>query len=253
MRVIAIANQKGGVGKTTTAINLSYCLALANQKVLLIDIDPQGNATSGLGVSSDQQLGVYQVLLEGFIKPESIKKATIHPNLSVMPGSPLVVGMEQRLGTGIQGRQRLKTSLAAINNKYDFILIDCPPSFGNLSINALCAAESVIIPIQCEYFSMEGLSQMIKIINNIRAELNPSLFVEGILLTMFDKKLEYNQEVLEEVRKHFGGKVYKVAIPRDVAISEASGFAKPVLEYDIFSVGTSGYVHLTREILGYRV
>jgi len=168
-----------------------------------------------------------------------------------MPSSPLVASLENRLGGSPPGKLRLKNSIAGLIHTYDFILIDCPPSFGSLPLNALNAAESVIIPIQCEYFSMEGLSQMVKIINTVRAESNPVLFVEGILLTMFDRKLEYNREVMEEIRKHFGNKVYKTVVPRDVVISEASSFAKPVLDYDVVAVGTSAYVDLTREILGY--
>jgi chromosome partitioning protein len=251
MKSITIANQKGSVGKTTTAINLGYCLALANKNILLIDLDPQANATSGLGLTSDQFYGTYQVLLEGIIKPESIKQTSFHPKLSVIPSSPIVASLEHRLDRGPLGKQRLKTILLSLENNYDFVLIDCPPSFGNIPINALNAANSVIIPIQCEYFAMEGLSQIIRIINSVKSDSNPSLFIAGILLTMYDNSLQYNKEVVTEIRKHFTGKVFKTIIPRDVTISEASSFAKPSLEYDVTSIGTSGYVELAREILGY--
>ena len=251
MKSIAIANQKGGVGKTTTAINLGYCLALANKNTLVIDLDPQANATSGLGVTSDKFYGTYQILLEGIIKPESIKQTSFHTKLSVIPGSSIVASLEYRLDKEHLGKQRLKNILLSLENTYDFILIDCPPSFGNIAVNALNAANSVIIPIQCEYFAMEGLSQTIRIINMVKLESNPALVVAGILLTMYDNSLQYNREVVIEIRKHFANKVFKTIIHRDVTISEASSFAKPVFEYDVTSIGTSGYVELAREILGY--
>lgn len=251
MKSIAIANQKGGVGKTTTAINLGYCLALANKNTLVIDLDPQANATSGLGVTPDKFYGSYQILLEGIIKPESIKQTSFHNKLSVIPSSPIVASLEYKFDKGAIVKERLKNILLSLKTTYDFVLIDCPPSFGNIAINALNAADSVIIPIQCEYFAMEGLSQTIRIINTVKSESNPSLFIAGILLTMYDNSLQYNREVAIEIRKHFTGKVFKTIIPRDVIISEASSFAKPVLEYDVTSIGTSSYVELAREILGF--
>jgi len=252
MKIIAIANQKGGVGKTTTAINLGYCLTLADKSVLLIDLDPQSNATSGLGLDLEQFYGTYQVLLEGIVNPVSIKRASFHPKLSIMPGSTQLASLENRLSSGALGNQRLKNALAGFQNTYDFILIDCPPSFGALPVNALNAANSVIIPIQCEYFAMEGLSQIVRIINKVKADANPSLFIDGIILTMYDNSLQYNKEVAQEIRNHFGDRIYKTFIPRDVAISEASSFGKPALEYDITSLGTISYVELTREVLGYK-
>ncbi|MFH1231167.1 MAG: AAA family ATPase, partial [Planctomycetota bacterium] len=189
MKTIAIANQKGGVGKTTTAINLGYCLALANKNTIVIDLDPQANATSGLGITSDKFYGTYQIILEGIIKPESIKQTSFHNKLSVIPSSPIVASLEYRLDKGPLGKQRLKNILLSLENTYDFVLIDCPPSFGNISVNALNAANSVIIPIQCEYFAMEGLSQTIRTINTVKSESNPSLFIAGILLTMYDNSL----------------------------------------------------------------
>jgi chromosome partitioning protein len=251
MKSIAIANQKGGVGKTTTAINLGYCLALANKKTLVVDLDPQANATSGLGITSDKFHGTYQILLEGTIDPNSIKKTSFNDNLSVVPSASILASLEYKLDKGPLGKQKLKNILLTLNNTYDFALIDCPPSFGNISNNALNAANSVIIPIQCEYFAMEGLSQTIKTINTIKSESNPTLFLAGILLTMYNKALQYNREVAIEIRRHFSNKVFKTIIQRDVTISEASSFAKPVFEYDITSLGTSSYVEFTREFLGY--
>jgi chromosome partitioning protein len=252
MKTIAIANQKGGVGKTTTAVNLGYCLALADKNVLLVDLDPQANATSGLGLNPEQFYGTYQALLEGLVNSQSIKQTSFHPKLSVMPGSVQVASLEQRLTSGPLAHQKLRNVLQGVEKTYDFALIDCPPAFGGLPVNALNAASSVIIPIQCEYFAMEGLSQIVRIINKVKAETNPQLSIDGIVLTMYDMSLQYNKEVAEEIKKHFGDKVYKTFIPRDVAISEASSFGKPVLEYDVTSIGTNSYVELTREVLGYK-
>lgn len=249
MKSVAIANQKGGVGKTTTAINLAYCLALAGKNTLLVDLDPQANATSGLNIAINKFFGTYQALLDGIVKPESIKKTEYHPKLSVMPSSPMVASLEHRLLTGVMGTQRLKTSLLSLGRVYDFVIMDCPPSFGRIPINAMNAADSVLIPIQCEYFAMEGLSQIVRIIENVQKDSNQALFIEGVALTMYDNVLQYNREVFEEIKKHFPDKIYRILIPRDVMISESSGFGKPVLEYDITSIGTMSYVELAREVL----
>ena len=249
-KVIAICNQKGGVGKTTTAINLATCLALSGIKILLIDIDPQGNATSGLGIDKHTiKTSVYDLLVDES-DPKSVILKTGIDNLSIIPSNLNLTGAEVEL-VGIMGREyRLKKALAAISQDYDFILIDCPPSLGLLTINALSSAYSVLIPIQCEYYALEGLSQLSNTINLVRENLNPSLLIEGVLLTMADFRTKLTNEVINEVRNFFKEKVYNTVIPRNIRLTEAPGFGKPIALYDKNSIGAQKYQDFTNEFLG---
>ena len=249
-KTIAFCNQKGGVGKTTTAINLASYIALSGKKVLLVDIDPQGNATSGLGINKhDIQHSVYHLLIDD-ADPKTIIMNTQVPNLSLFPSNLNLTGAEVEL-VGTLGREhRLKKALAGLANDFDFILIDCPPSLGLLTINALSAANSVLIPIQCEYYALEGLSQLVNTINLVRENINPDLSVEGVLLTMADYRTNLTNEVINEVKKFFGGKVYSTVIPRNIRLAEAPGFCKPIAMYDKNSIAAKKYEDFANELLG---
>ena len=249
-KVIAICNQKGGVGKTTTAINLSTFLAIAGKKVLLIDIDPQGNATSGLGIDkATLAASIYNVILDQ-LSPNNATVQTQIQNLWLIPSNISLTGAEIEL-VGIMGREyKLKKALAEIRDAYDFILIDCPPSLGLLTINALSAANSALIPIQCEYYALEGLGQLINTINLVKDNLNPELAIEGVLLTMADYRTNLTSEAIEEVKRFFKEKVFKTIIPRSIKLSEAPGFGKPIHLYDKNSIGARTYLSLANEILG---
>ena len=248
-RIIAIANQKGGVGKTTTAINLSSCLAIAEKKVLLIDIDPQSNATSGLGMGlKEDDQSIYELLLEN-IKTGEVITETHVPFLDIIPSNIRLVGSEVELINTENRENILKSKLGNIRDYYEYIFIDCPPSLGLLTINALTAADTVLIPIQCEYYALEGLSQLLNTIHLVQKNLNKELAIEGVLLTMFDNRLNLSQQVAEEVREYFKDKVYETIIKRNVRLGEAPSFGKPIIMYDAVSVGSQNYISLAEEII----
>jgi chromosome partitioning protein len=248
-RVISIASQKGGVGKTTTAINLGACLAQESKRVLVVDIDPQGNATSGFGINgNDQRNSTYEVLI-GQADVQQAVMPTALSTLDLMPAGQRLSGAEVEL-VGMMAREtRLKTCLAKIRDEYDYILIDSPPSLGLLTVNSLTASDSVLIPLQCEYLALEGLTQLIGAIRLVQDHLNPGLRIEGVLLTMFDARLNLSQQVAEEARKFFAERVYRTVIPRNVRLSEAPSFGKPIVLYDPHSSGAESYRELAREVL----
>jgi chromosome partitioning protein len=249
-RIIAIANQKGGVGKTTTAINLGACLAVAEKKTLVIDMDPQGNATSGLGIDKDElERSIYDVLLEGAKAGDVIVPEVHFPYLDVVPATRDLVGAEVEL-VGRRGRETiLREAVDSVRDKYDFILIDCPPSLGLLTLNTLAAADSVLIPIQCEFYALEGLSQLLNTVTIVQKNLNQALQIEGVLLTMYDGRLNLSRQVADEAKEYFGPKVYRTTIPRNVRIAEAPSFGKPIVLYDILSVGAKSYLSLAKEVI----
>ena len=248
-RIIAIANQKGGVGKTTTAINLSSCLAIAEKRVLLIDIDPQANASSGLGISlNEEDQSTYELLLEDLLIDDILSETNV-PFLDIVPSHIRLVGSEVELINSENREQRLKDKLLKIRKEYEYVFIDCPPSLGLLTINALTAADTVLIPIQCEYFALEGLSQLLNTIHLVQRNLNKALAIEGVLLTMYDNRLNLSQQVAAEVREYFKDKVYKTIIRRNVRLGEAPSFGKPIVMYDAVSSGTQNYISLAEEII----
>jgi len=244
-----VANQKGGVGKTTTAVNLAAALAMAQRRVLLIDLDPQGNAGSGLGYPGVKVTrGIYDVLTSHATLREVLMETEV-PGLSLVPSGQRLVGAEVEL-VGVDRREyRLKDALREIEGDFDFVLIDAPPSLGFLTINALTAARSVLVPVQCEYYALEGLSHLLGAIRLVQQGLNPELQIEGVLLTMYDNRLNLSQQVLEETRRFFAERVYRTVIPRNVRLSEAPSFGKPVVIYDPQCVGATSYVNLAREVL----
>ena len=248
-RIIAIANQKGGVGKTTTTVNLAAALAKAGKKVLLVDIDPQGNSTSGLGIDKRRcEKTVYDCLINEE-KAENVSVETEYENLSVCPSNLDLSGAEIEL-ISVMGREnRLKQSLASAKDIYDFILIDTPPSLGLITVNTLTAADSIIIPIQCEFYALEGVSQLVETVKRIKKALNPTLFIEGIVMTMYDARTNLATQVVDEVKRFFPGKVYRTIIPRNVRVSEAPGFGKPVIYYDEASKGAEAYIELAAELV----
>jgi chromosome partitioning protein len=249
-KVIAICNQKGGTGKTTTSINLSVYLAIEGHKVLLVDADPQGNSTSGLGTDKNALTkSLYHVLLNDTQIKDVIVKTDVE-NLSLAPSNIDLIGAEVELIDEPDREKRLRISLAAISEEFDYVIVDCPPSLGILTLNALVAATSVLIPVQCEYYALEGLGQLTKTINLIRDNLNPELKIEGVLLTMADFRTNLTSEVITETRNFFSDKVFETIIPRSIRLSEAPGFGKSIFQYDKNSIGAQKYNALAREMLG---
>ena len=248
-RTIAIVNQKGGVGKTTTSVNLAAALTLLGQSVLLIDLDPQGNATTGLGLKrGTTDLTLYDVIVEG----AELASAVIPTNvkgLTLVPSDLDLSGAELNIGAAADRTTRLKTALANYKPKPDYVLIDCPPALGLLTVNALSATNSVLVPLQCEFFALEGLSQLLKTVEMAKANINPDLVIDGVMLTMYDKRNRLSDQVAADVRKHLGRAVFKTIIPRNVRIAEAPSFGKPVMMYDPHCAGSKAYMDLGREIL----
>ncbi|MHB9155224.1 MAG: ParA family protein [Endomicrobiales bacterium] len=249
-KIIAVANQKGGVGKTTTAINLAASLAFLGQETLLIDMDPQGNTTSGLGIDRKTivEKNIYRVLVDEMLL-EDVLRTTELDWLDLAPAYVDLIGAEVELVNLPRRELRLKEALAQFHKVYKYIIIDCPPSLGLLTLNSLVAAHSVVIPIQCEYYALEGLGQLLKTIDLIRQSFNPSLELEGVLLTMYDSRINLSRQVIEEVKKFFGDKVYATRVPRTVRLAEAPGFGKPVILYDKTSRGAKAYLDMAREFL----
>ncbi|HOZ55340.1 MAG TPA: AAA family ATPase [Clostridia bacterium] len=247
-KVISIANQKGGVGKTTTAVNLSAILAKKGKKVLLIDADPQGNATSGVGVDKSVQMSVYDVLVDE-VEIENTVQKTVMDNLDLCPSNINLAGAEVQL-VAVKGREkRLKNKIDIIREKYDYVIIDCPPSLGIITLNAFTASDSVLIPVQCEYYALEGLGQLINTINLVKKHLNKELLVEGALLTMYDARTNLSNQVVKEVKKYFENKVYKTVIPRNVKLSEAPSYGMPICMYDTRSKGSRCYEKFVKEFI----
>ncbi|MDM5191101.1 sporulation initiation inhibitor protein Soj [Bacillus sp. DX4.1] len=248
-KIIAIANQKGGVGKTTTSVNLGAGLAQVGKKVLLVDIDAQGNATTGVGIEkSELNQCIYNVLVED-AEVQAIIQKTATENLDVLPATIQLAGAEIELVPTISREVRLQRALQPIRNEYDYIIIDCPPSLGLLTINALTAADSVIIPVQCEYYALEGLSQLLNTVRLVQKHLNKNLAIEGVLLTMLDARTNLGIQVIDEVKKYFRDKVYRSIIPRNVRLSEAPSHGKPIMQYDAKSRGAEVYIDLAEEVI----
>jgi chromosome partitioning protein len=249
-RVLAIANQKGGVGKTTTAVNLAASLAVAEQRTLLIDSDPQGNATSGVGLQKeDLHQTVYDVLI-GTATIRNVRKPNVQfAKLDVLPATPDLAGAEVELVDHPNRERMMRDAITEVRDDYDFILIDCPPSLGLITINMLAAADALLIPLQCEYYALEGLSQLLNTVHRVQQGVNPSLGIDGVLLTMYDARLNLSRQVASEARDYFGAQVFESVIPRNVRLAEAPSFGKPIILYDVASVGAQAYMSVAQELM----
>lgn len=247
-KIISVANQKGGVGKTTTTVNLGTILAKKGKKVLLIDADPQGNATSGLGIEKEVEFSTYDILVNETTMEDTIQDTMIK-KLKICPSNINLAGAEVELVSMMSREQRLKEKLEDIKEQFDYILIDCPPSLGLVTLNAFTASDSVLIPVQCEYFALEGLGQLLNTINLVKKHLNKNIRIEGALLTMYDMRTNLSNQVVKEVKKYFDNKVYKTVIPRNVRLSEAPSYGMPITEYDPRSKGAKSYNKFTKEFL----
>lgn len=248
-RIISVANQKGGVGKTTTTVNLGACLAYVGKKVLLVDIDAQGNATSGVGIKkADVLTDIYDVIVDDAPIRDTIL-ASSRENLDIVPATLQLAGAEIELATKMARETRLKSALQEVTAQYDYILIDCPPSLGSLTINAFTASDSILIPVQCEYYALEGLSQLLNTVRLVQKHFNPELEIEGVLLTMFDARTNLSSEVVEDVRRYFQEKVYQTVIPRNIRLSEAPSYGLSIVDYDLRSKGAEVYQALAKEVL----
>jgi chromosome partitioning protein len=249
-RVLAIANQKGGVGKTTTAVNLAASLAAAEQRTLLIDGDPQGNATSGVGITPEQfTRTVYDVLIGAASIAEARVQGVQFPRLDVVPATPDLAGAEVELVDTAERERQMRRAVDAVRDEYDFVLIDCPPSLGLITINMLAAADALLIPLQCEYYALEGLSQLLSTVNLVQRSVNQGLSIDGVLLTMYDARLNLSRQVAADAREYFGGQVFKSVIPRNVRLAEAPSFGKPIILYDVASVGAQSYMAVAEELI----